>query len=299
MKSWQYKPIGKNAYFGKKGQLMGLSSAARPNLPPTGTARWKGSLGIIYPSKFGVAADANNIHNTGMMPPALTREQSRDIDRRAIEEFGFSGLVLMENAGRGCVDVLERHGIDGPVIILCGKGNNAGDGFVIARHLAIRGHTSRVILLAAPTELRGDAATNFAILQKTGVPIIDLSYHNQRAGASPPPATELRTALDHHAHDAAWLVDALLGTGATGEPRPPFDAAIDWINAHSASTKVLAVDLPSGLDCDTGRPAQHTVRADHTCTFATMKTGFLQPAAHPFLGQVHVCDIGVPSRLIS
>jgi NAD(P)H-hydrate epimerase len=232
-----------------------------------------------------------------MMPLALTRDQTREIDRRAIEEYGFSGLVLMENAGRGCVDVIERTGIEGPVAILCGKGNNAGDGFVIARHLAIRGYVCRVILLAAPNELRGDAATNFAILQKSSVPIIDLSP--ERAGSSLTPATELRAVLDHHAHDAAWLVDALLGTGATGEPRPPFDAAIDWINAHSASTKVLAVDLPSGLDCDTGRPALHTVRADHTCTFATMKTGFLQPVALQFLGKVHVCDIGVPPRLIS
>src|SRR6478736_5391677 len=95
---------------------------------------------------------------------ALNRVQSRDIDRRAIEEFGFTGLVLMENAGRGCVDVLERLGIKGPVVILCGKGNNAGDGFVIARHLAIRGYECRVLLLSSPQELHGDAAVNFAIL---------------------------------------------------------------------------------------------------------------------------------------
>ena len=190
----------------------------------------------------------------------------------------------MENAGRGCVDVLDRLGINGPGIILCGKGNNAGDGFVIARHLEIRGHTCRVLLLCPPAELRGDAATNFAILQKTNVPILDLS---QQAGASPPPA-ELA--------DAAWLVDALLGTGAQGEPRPPFDTAIEWMNAQPA--KKLAVDLPSGLDCDTGQPAAHTVRADHTCTFAAMKIGFTQPAAKPFTGTIHVCDIGLPPRLI-
>src|SRR5882757_6842301 len=103
----------------------------------------------------------------GMDVPVLNREQSRDIDRRAIEEFGFTGLVLMENAGRGCVDVLEGLGIDGPVVILCGKGNNAGDGFVIARHLAIRGNDCRVLLLCPPADLRGDAATNFAILKTT------------------------------------------------------------------------------------------------------------------------------------
>ena len=83
--------------------------------------------------------------------------------------YGIPGVVLMENAGRGCVDVLERLGIDGPVVILCGKGNNAGDGFVIARHLNIRGYECRVLLLGPAAELRGDAATNFAILQKTNV----------------------------------------------------------------------------------------------------------------------------------
>src|SRR5438132_13566762 len=115
---------------------------------------------------------------------ALTRDQCRELDRRATADYGIASLVLMENAGRGCADVLERLGIDGPVVILCGKGNNAGDGFVIARHLDIRGHTCRVLLLSPPRELRGDAAANFAILQKTGMQLIDLSP--QRAGASPP-----------------------------------------------------------------------------------------------------------------
>ena len=88
-----------------------------------------------------------------MDAPILTRDQCREIDRVAIEEYGISGLVLMENAGRGCVDVLERLGIDGPVIILCGKGNNAGDGFVIARHLEIRGYACRVLLLASAARI--------------------------------------------------------------------------------------------------------------------------------------------------
>ncbi len=225
----------------------------------------------------------------------LTREQSRELDRRATDEYGIPSIVLMENAGRGCVDVLERLGISGPVAILCGKGNNAGDGFVIARHLAIRGHECCVILLCSPEELRGDAATNFAILQKCGSTIIDLSQ--QRAEVSPPPAN-LHDHLKHHAAGATWLIDAILGTGAVGEPRPPFDAAIDWINQRDAKTQVLAVDVPSGLNCDNGQPAAHTVRADHTCTFAAMKIGFTEPAAKPYLRTVHVCDIGVPPRLM-
>ena len=209
----------------------------------------------------------------------LTRDQCRELDRRAIDEYGISGLVLMENAGRGLVDVLERLGIAGPVVILCGKGNNAGDGFVIARHLEIRGHACKVLLLCPPTELTGDAAANFAILEKTNVPIV-----------------ETPDELDAHGRGADWIVDAMLGTGARGEPRPPFDAAIAWMNAQPA--KKLAVDVPSGLDCDTGQPAVHTVRADHTCTFAAMKIGFTQPAARELTGTVHVCDIGTPLRLV-
>jgi NAD(P)H-hydrate epimerase len=227
----------------------------------------------------------------------VTREQSRTLDRRASEEYGIPSIVLMENAGRGCADVLERLGIHGPVAILCGKGNNAGDGFVIARHLEIRGYECRVILLCPPDELRGDAATNFAILQKCNTKTVDLSLLRDRA--FPAPAHEsLHNLLNHHAAGAAWLVDAMLGTGAVGEPRPPFDAAIDWINQRPAKTHVLAVDVPSGLDCETGQPAAHTVRADHTCTFAAMKTGFTQPVAQSYLGTVHVCDVGVPPRLI-
>lgn len=209
---------------------------------------------------------------------ALTREQSRQLDRRAIDEYGISGLVLMENAGRGVVDVLERLGISGPVVILCGKGNNAGDGFVIARHLEIRGHECKVILLFSRSELTGDAATNFAILQKAAVPIV-----------------ERPDSLD--AHGADWIIDAMLGTGARGEPRPPLDAAIDWFNKQPA--RKLAVDIPSGLDCDTGEPAAHTTRADHTCTFAAAKIGFKKDSANPFLGKVHICDIGVPPRLLA
>lgn len=220
----------------------------------------------------------------------FTREQSRDVDRRAIEDFGFAGLVLMENAGRGCVDVLEKLGIDGLLTVLCGKGNNAGDGFVIARHLAIRGYPCQVVLLAPPGELRGDAEANFKILGKTGGSIVDLSSKAQ-SGAS-----ELKNELTRLSEGATWIVDALLGTGVTGEPRPPFDVAIEWMNAHVA--RKLAVDVPSGLDCDSGAPAKHTVRADHTCTFGAIKVGFTRPAARAFVGEVHVCDIGVPAEVL-
>jgi NAD(P)H-hydrate epimerase len=107
----------------------------------------------------------------------------------------------------------------------------------------------------------------------------------------------LHAQLDQEAGKPAWIVDALLGTGATGDPRPPLDIVIEWINAQPG--KKLAVDVPSGLDCDTGEPSAHTVRADHTCTFVAMKIGFMQPAAKPFVGEIHVCDIGVPPHLIT
>lgn len=216
----------------------------------------------------------------------LTRAQSRRLDRLAVDEYGISGLVLMENAGRGCVDVLERLGIDGPVAILCGKGNNAGDGFVIARHLEIRGYEPRVLLLTSPDDLQGDAATNFAILRKTDVPLVEL--------ADAPTAH-----LDRHAAGAAWLLDAMLGTGITGAPRPPFDRAIQWLNGRSRNWRAMAIDVPSGLDCDTGHPAAHAVRADHTCTFAAMKIGFSHESARPYVGRVHVCDIGTPRSLLA
>jgi len=223
----------------------------------------------------------------------LTREQCREIDRRAIEKFGIPGVVLMENAGRGCVDVLERLGIDGPVVIFCGKGNNAGDGFVIARHLAVRDHICSVVLLSPPEELTGDAALNFAILRKMQrTMFFELEKRGDTIALNSDWAVSLIA-------DADWVVDAILGTGAQGEPRPPFNTAIDWINGRPQSTRCLAVDVPSGLDCDTGEPARHTVRADHTCTFAAMKIGFVKPAAKSYLGTVHPCDIGLPPALIA
>ena len=215
-------------------------------------------------------------------PVALSCQQIRSIDRRAIEEYGMSGLVLMENAGRGCVDVLEQLRVEGPVVVCCGKGNNAGDGFVIARHLDLRGFAVKVCLWCQPSELSPDARVNFEILAKSGVPICRLEGGGDELNA------ELR--------GADWIVDALLGTGAKGEPRPPLDQIIETINAQTG--RKLAVDLPSGLDGDSGAAAAATIRAEHTCTFVAAKTGFTSPTAAPYLGQLHVLDIGAPRKLI-
>jgi len=219
-----------------------------------------------------------------MDPITLSREQSRLVDRLAAEEFGLSGLVLMENAGRGVAEVLCGLGIAGPVVICCGKGNNAGDGFVIARHLDLRGHAVRVLIWAEPAELTGDAEVNFQILKKTTVPI---EVFGNRC--DPQRLAEFLT-------DATWIVDALLGTGARGEPRPPLDAVIDQLNA--VPPPKLAVDLPSGLDCDTGIAARHTIRAAETCTFVSAKPGFFVPGAKQNVGRLHVLDIGAPRQVI-
>jgi NAD(P)H-hydrate epimerase len=216
----------------------------------------------------------------------LSREQVRAIDRRAIEEFGVPGLVLMENAGRGAAGVLLSLGARGPVVVCCGKGNNGGDGSVIARHLDNRAAPVRVLLFARAEELTGDAAINYDILRRSGVP-------TEARGGQPVAGEALRRELAA----AEWVVDALFGTGLAGAVRPPFDAVIGAINASGA--KVLAVDIPSGLDCDTGEPLGATVRAQHTVTFVAMKKGFARPAAREWLGQVHVADIGAPRAAIA
>ena len=219
-----------------------------------------------------------------MDPHTIDRRQSRELDRRAEVEFGILGLVLMENAGRGVADTLCKLRPAGPVVICCGKGNNAGDGFVIARHLDLRGHAVRVLLWADPDQLSADAATNFRILEKTDVPVSLFGSEHD----APRLSEQLR--------GAAWIVDALLGTGAHGEPRPPLDAVIDQLNA--AAPPKLAVDLPSGLDCDSGHAARCTIRAAHTCTFVAQKPGFLQPGVDEYTGRVHVLDIGAPRCLV-
>jgi NAD(P)H-hydrate epimerase len=215
----------------------------------------------------------------------LSREQVRELDRRAIEEFGVPGVVLMENAGRGAAEVLVRLGCQGPVVICCGKGNNGGDGFVIARHLDNRNIQVRVLLFAQTEDLTGDAAVNYQIIARSGLPI------EVYAGESWDEKT-----LQADMANAEWIVDALFGTGLTGPVRKPLDRVIAAINASRA--RILAVDIPSGLDCDTGQPLGPTVRAEHTVTFVAEKKGFASPQSKEWVGQVHVVDIGAPRRLL-
>ncbi|MHC4880643.1 MAG: NAD(P)H-hydrate epimerase, partial [Planctomycetota bacterium] len=144
-----------------------------------------------------------------MPPQTMSRDEVRDVDRRATEEFGLPGVVLMENAGGGCVDWLVELGICGRVVICAGRGNNGGDGFVIARHLENRGIDVVVLLFADPEALRGDAAINWRVLERAGTPV--------RVVKDAADDAEWQSQIDR----ADWIIDALLGTGTRGSLRAP------------------------------------------------------------------------------
>lgn len=228
-----------------------------------------------------------------MIPKVMSRDEVRNVDQRAIEEFGLPGVVLMENAGRGCVDWLEELGVSGQVVICAGKGNNGGDGFVIARHLENRGHDVKVLLFANPESHRGDAQINYQVIDRAQTPI--------RIPDDSLPDDELESVVSEELAQADWIIDALLGTGTSGSLRRPFPAIIRAINRASART--LAIDLPSGQDCDTGLPVDTNnpvvVKADFTATFVARKLGFENPASSTFTGEVRVIDIGVPHSMFS
>lgn len=224
----------------------------------------------------------------GVAKARLARREVRELDRVAIEEFGVAGVVLMENAGAGVAALLGRLGAVGPVAVVCGRGNNGGDGFVIARHLDAAGHPVRLLLAAAAEAYAGDAAVNLRICQLSRLPITCLADADE--------ADWCRDLVG-----AAWIVDALLGTGAAGPPRGGVAAAIAAVNRRRSAddrVRVLAVDLPSGLDADTGIAAGPCVRADVTATFVAEKAGFANPQAAEFTGPVHVLGIGAPAAVL-
>ena len=226
------------------------------------------------------------------MPPqlVLNREQLRRVDVLAVERFGMTGLVLMENAGRGAAEIIHKLIADQPlnrkpVVICCGKGNNGGDGFVIARHLSNAGRAVEVFLAADPERLTGDTQVNHRIAERMGLPMTRFDTPVAISGAA------ARLAA------AAMVIDAVLGTGFSGVVRPPLDAVIGAINALPPE-RIVAIDVPSGLDCDTGTAAGPCVRAGRTITFVAIKRGFVAPGADAYTGRVFVADIGAPMRLI-
>lgn len=216
----------------------------------------------------------------------VTAGQMRAIDRRAIHEIGIPGVVLMENAGRRVFEEATKMVApeQGVVLVLCGKGNNGGDGYVVGRHLLNNGYSAEVHLLGTTAKVSGDAAINLTILQRMGKGVNELHDENDvRRVAS-------------EAYSAALVVDALLGTGLKGEVTGLYAALISAIAESRA--RVLSVDIPSGLDADTGEPLGAAVRAEKTVTFQYPKVGFKNPGAKQFLGELVIADIGIPDICI-
>lgn len=217
---------------------------------------------------------AHRVVNT---PPAITTEQMRRVDQLMVEAYGISLLQMMENAGRSLAE-LARHMLGGTVTdqritILCGAGNNGGGGMVAARRLHNWGARVQVQLAAEPGRLKEVPAHQWRTLRLLGL--------------------DARVSPD--LGQADLIVDALIGYGLTGDPRP---AVAQWIElANGAQRPILALDTPSGLDVTTGVPGHPCVRASATLTLALPKTGLLAETARLFVGQLYLADIGVPPEL--
>lgn len=217
----------------------------------------------------------------------------RQVDRTAIEQFHMHPLVLMENAAGGCARwVAERYPAVRRAVLLCGSGNNGGDGLVMARHLRLLGWHCEVFVLGPEEKLSPDALANWKILTAR-------KLSGNTMVASPAESGASRLADDAVAQAIAQadvIIDAMLGSGARGTPRAPLDRWIELANA--APAKRIAIDIPTGLDADAGEPAAVTFRADHTLTFVARKPGFHHALAQEFLGEVSVLPIGIPVELV-
>jgi hydroxyethylthiazole kinase-like uncharacterized protein yjeF len=222
------------------------------------------------------------------MRPVFTAEQMRALDRRAASELGIPGPVLMENAGRAAGRAILKAapvlgaGRTPRIAIVCGKGGNAGDGFVAARWLRSRGARPTVWLACPPDSITGDAALKLAALRRSGIRPVPVKDDASIAD-------ELRR--------ADLVVDALLGTGARGVPEGPIARVINAINA--AARPVVALDVPSGLPADGGPPGGPIVHAALTVTFAGLKQGLVTGSGLDVAGRVEIVDIGIPAAEVS
>jgi ADP-dependent NAD(P)H-hydrate dehydratase / NAD(P)H-hydrate epimerase len=213
------------------------------------------------------------------MIPLLTSPQMRALDKHAIDEIGIPGIVLMENAARGVVEEIEARHDDVEfltVAVLCGPGNNGGDGFAVARQLHLRGADVDVFLLCDPKELKGDALTNYKLLEPVGLDPILWS--------------EAEGVLD----DYDLIIDALFGTGAARKPEGAYLQAVEAINDSSAF--VIAIDVPSGVDATTGDVPGAAVFADVTVTFQCAKSGLVLPPGRDYVGDLTVAPISIPEK---
>ncbi|OPX17757.1 hypothetical protein BXT86_04780 [candidate division WOR-3 bacterium 4484_100] len=215
----------------------------------------------------------------------LKNSEMKKIDKWAIEDLGIPGIVLMENAGRGCVDILEDYFTLTRlrILIICGKGNNGGDGFVIARHLRNRKAQVKVILLGKGDELKQDSLTNYRLAKKAQIEIIETA--NIR---------NIKNIID--TFNPEVIVDAIFGTGFKGSPKDIYYKTIQQINRSDAF--VLSVDIPSGIDGDTGKFEGICVIADATATMCFLKRGNYLYPGRSFCGDLYVIDIGIPYSLI-
>jgi NAD(P)H-hydrate epimerase len=215
--------------------------------------------------------------SSGTLPdwlePLPDAAQQRALDGWAIEQLGIAGLELMERAGTGLADLVADLAPVGRVAVVCGRGNNGGDGYVAARLLRERGREVRVLSLASIDELRGDARVNAQRLP------------------GPPPAPFAAELLG----DAAVVVDAILGTGFSGRPHGPAASAIAAINATAGESIVVACDVPSGVDASNGQVASVAVAARATATFHAAKPGLWIAPGKACSGDIRVIDIGIPA----
>ena len=216
----------------------------------------------------------------------VTADEMQRMDRATIESFGIPGRVLMENAGRGATDffleaVYRNH--PGNVGIAAGRGNNGGDGFVMARYLHQKGIPATVFLLSERDRIKGDAAANLKLLDAIGVPVVEMADTA---------AFESRQSLMRHQH--TWI-DAILGTGLTSEVRGFFREAIDFINRQHRP--VFAVDIASGLNADTGQVCGVCLQATATSTFGFAKVGHQCYPGRTLTGKLKIIDIGIPPHV--
>ena len=216
----------------------------------------------------------------------VTAGEIQKMDRLTIESFGIPGRVLMENAGRGATQILfEKFGElkNKKVGIVAGRGNNGGDGFVIARCLAQKGIKATIYILSKRAAIKGDAAANLNLLDPLSIPVVEI-----------PDRKAFSTHRTSMLHQEIW-VDAILGTGLKSEVKGYFRKIIEFIN--SLNKPVFAVDIPSGLDSDTGQPCGACICAHATATFAFAKTGHILFPGANYTGDLEIVEIGIPSHI--
>ena len=221
----------------------------------------------------------------------LTIEQVRRVDQLAVDKYGMHSLVLMENAALGCVQWLQDRRISmwqqAPprTVILCGTGNNGGDGLAIARHLRYLGWPCEIFVAGPLAKLSVDARANADIL------LVD-APQGLRFGGAVPAGTEMVAAMQQ----ADLVIDALLGTGASGNPRPPADEWVEQANRSQAFR--LAIDIPTGVNATTGERGSPSFEADATLTFVARKPAMSGAQAHRLFGELQVLPIGIPAGLM-